>query len=271
MPRTGTSLAAACRAVLTTAEPSAKVKAARAAARAWRRGELDFAFDVAMPAQPGRPARPELLPPNRMPKRGRAGSPRSRIALLHALAHIEFVAIDLAFDLIGRFGAAFPPDFTDDWIGVGADEAMHFALLDRRLRALGSHYGALPAHAGLWQAAEATAHNPLARLAVVPMVLEARGLDVTPATVASFEAAGDARSATILSRIYRDEIRHVAAGRRWFEYGCAREGIAPIPRWQHLVRKHFRGAVKPPFNDSAHESAGLSRDYYAALAQQSSP
>jgi len=174
MPRTGTSLAAACRAVLTTAEPSAKVKAARAAARAWRRGELDFAFDVAMPAQPGRPARPELLPPNRMPKRGRAGSPRSRIALLHALAHIECVAIDLAFDLIGRFGAAFPPDFTDDWIGVGADEAMHFALLDRRLRALGSHYGALPAHAGLWQAAEATAHNPLARLAVVPMVLEAR-------------------------------------------------------------------------------------------------
>jgi uncharacterized ferritin-like protein (DUF455 family) len=260
------SLAASCRAVLLADDPVAKVRAARAAARAWRRGGTGWRFDLAMPARPARPSRPELLPPNRMPKRGKAGSARSRIALLHALAHIEFVAIDLAFDMAGRFGGAFPRAFADDWIAVGADEAMHFALLDRRLRALGSHYGALPAHDGLWEAAAATAHDPLARLAVVPMVLEARGLDVTPATVAAFEAAGDARSAAILSRIYRDEIRHVAAGARWFETGCAEKGFAPIPHWRSLVRKHFRGAVKPPFNDSARGAAGLSRDYYSGLA-----
>ncbi len=261
-----TSIAKACREVLLTAEPGAKMKAARAAARAWRRGELAHRFDAAMPARPARPSRPELLPPNRMPKRGKAGSERSRIALLHALAHIEFGAIDLAFDMAGRFGAGLPRAFIDDWIGVGADEAMHFALLDRRLRALGSHYGALPAHDGLWEAAAETAHDLLARLAVVPMVLEARGLDVTPATVASFERAGDVRSAAILTRIYRDEIRHVAAGTRWFAYGCESAGFAPVPHWHMLVRTHFRGSVKPPFNDSARDEAGLSRDYHHGLA-----
>ena len=155
-----------------------------------------------------------------MPKRGKGGSERGRVAMLHALAHIEFAAIDLAFDLAGRFGADFPPAFTSDWLGVGADEAMHFALLDRRLRALGSYYGAMPAHDGLWEAAEATAGDVMARLAVVPMVLEARGLDVTPATIERFSAAGDERSAAILARIYRDEIRHVAAGCRWFKTAC---------------------------------------------------
>ena len=260
-----TSLASACRGVLLTAEPYDKVRAARAAARAWRRGELGWSFDVGMPESPARPAAPELLPASRMPKRGRGGSERGRIAMLHALAHIEFAAIDLAFDLVGRFGGEFPREFVDDWIGVGADEAMHFALLDRRLRALGACYGALPAHDGLWEAADATAGDALARLAVVPMVLEARGLDVTPATVGRFEAAGDARSAAILSRIYRDEIRHVRAGTKWFGWGCKARRIAPVSEWQRLVRTHFRGAVKPPFNDSARGEAGLSRDYYGGL------
>ncbi len=260
------SVARACRTVLVAAEPAAKVRAARAAARAWRRGNLGFVFDVAMPDRPARPDRPLLLPPARMPKRGRGGSDRGRIALLHALAHIEFAAIDLAFDLAGRFGAQFPPSFIDDWFGVGADEAMHFVLLDRRLRALGSCYGAMPAHDGLWEAAEATAQDALARLAVVPMVLEARGLDVTPATVERFRAAGDARSAAILTRIYRDEIRHVGAGARWFRTLCEARRIAPVSEWQRLVRRHFRGSLKPPFNASARDEAGLSRDYYAALA-----
>src|SRR3954470_25076039 len=151
------TLASACRAILLAAEPAEKMRRARAAARAWRRGELAHAFDAAMPGRPARPARPELLAPSFMPKRGRGGSERGRIAMLHALAHIEFVAIDLAFDLVGRFGGGFPREFADDWLGVGADEAMHFALLDRRLKSLGSGYGALPAHAGLWEAAEATA------------------------------------------------------------------------------------------------------------------
>jgi uncharacterized ferritin-like protein (DUF455 family) len=260
------TVALAARSVLLAAEPAAKVRAARAAARAWRRGDLAHRFDVAMPDVPSRPARPELLPPSRMPKRGRGGSQRGRIAMLHALAHIEFAAIDLAFDLAGRFGAGFPSAFVDDWFAVGADEAMHFALLDRRLKALGSAYGELPAHDGLWEAAAATAHDPLARLAVVPMVLEARGLDVTPAAAARFEAAGDARSAAILGRIYSDEIRHVGAGSKWFEWACESRRIEPVSAWQRLVARHFRGTLKPPFNDSARDQAGLSRHYYAALA-----
>jgi uncharacterized ferritin-like protein (DUF455 family) len=258
--------AAAAAEVLLAAEPRDKVRAARAAARAWRRGELEHIFDVAMPDTPARPERPPLLPPSQMPKRGRGGSERGRIAMLHALAHIEFSAIDLAFDLAGRFGAAFPPAFVDDWFSVGADEAMHFALLDRRLKSLGCRYGDLPAHDGLWEAAEATAGDPLARLAVVPMVLEARGLDVTPAAVARFESGGDTRSAAILGRIYRDEIRHVAAGSKWFRRGCESLGIDPVSTWKRLVGTHFRGALKPPFNDSARDEAGLSRDYYSALA-----
>ena len=260
------TVAQACRDVLLAAEPQAKVKAARAAARAWRRGALAHDFDAAMPERPARPGRPFLLPPSLMPRRKRAGSERSRIAMLHALAHIEFGAIDLAFDMAGRFGADFPRAFAGDWISVGADEAMHFALLDRRLKTLGSEYGALPAHDGLWEAAAATAHDPLARLAVVPMVLEARGLDVTPAIVAGFERAGDARSAAILSRIYRDEIRHVAIGTSWFKSGCESRGFAPVPHWQNLIRTHFRGTVKPPFNDSARDEAGLSRDFYTGVA-----
>nr|WP_246359865.1 ferritin-like domain-containing protein [Stakelama sediminis] len=250
-----------------TAEPFEKVMAARKTVRAWRQGRLAWRFDVPMPDRPAWPDRPELLPPNRMPKRGRAGSERARIALLHALAHIEFVAIDLAFDMAGRFGGEYPRAFVDDWLSVAGDEAMHFALLDRRLRALGSGYGALPAHAGLWEAAEATAHDALARLAVVPMVLEARGLDVTPATVARVLDAGDHATAAILNRIYTDEIRHVGIGTRWFESGCSIACQVPQPHWQYLVSTYFRGKLKPPFNDSARQTAGLTREYYQALAQ----
>lgn len=266
MQKEEATIADSCRAVLLAGDPYAKVKTARAVARGWRRGALAHAFDVPMPDRPARPAQPRLLPPNRMPKRGKGGSERSRIALLHALAHIEFGAIDLAFDMAGRFGAGQPRSFVDDWIAVGADEAMHFVLLDRRLRSLGAGYGALPAHDGLWEAASETGHDLLARLAVVPMVLEARGLDVTPATVASFEKAGDPRSAAILTRIYTDEIRHVAAGSRWFKWACESQQFDPVPHWQALVRTHFRGALKPPFNDSARARAGLPREYYAGVA-----
>ena len=260
------TVAEAARAVLLAADPGNKVKVARTAARAWRAGRLKHRFDVAMPVRPARPDRPELLPPSRMPKRGKGGSQRGRIAMLHALAHIEYGAIDLAFDMAGRFGADFPRGFVDDWFSVGADEAIHFALLDRRLKALGSFYGALPAHDGLWEAAEATAHDVLARLAVVPMALEARGLDVTPATVARFEAAGDARSAAILTRIYHDEIRHVGAGTRWFKSAAESRNFDVVARWKWLIGTYFRGVLKPPFNDSARDQAGLSRDFYAGVA-----
>ncbi len=260
------TVARACREVLLAADPYAKVRAARAAARAWRAGRLEHRFDLAMPERPVRPERPLLLPASRMPKRGKAGSERNRLAMLHALAHIEFGAIDLAFDIVGRFGAAFPRAFADDWLSVGADEAMHFVLLDRRLKALGSFYGALPAHDGLWEAAEKTSADVLARLAVVPMVLEARGLDVTPATVVRFQVAGDHRSAAILDRIYRDEIRHVAAGTSWFKQACVSRGLEPVNHWRWLIGASFRGAIKPPFNDSARDQAGLSRDFYTGVA-----
>ncbi|MES2987240.1 MAG: ferritin-like domain-containing protein [Pseudomonadota bacterium] len=260
-----TSVAQAVKAVLETAEPRAKVMLARRVARDWRLGRLAHTFDVTLPDRPLRPAEPELLPPNRMPKRGK-GSEHGRLALIHALAHIEFSAIDLAFDMAGRFGAQFPREFIDDWLGVGADEALHFALLDRRLRQLGSHYGALPAHNGLWDAASETAHDPIARLAVVPMVLEARGLDVTPATLERFERVGDTATARILSRIFNDEIRHVRMGTKWFESACEAANLPVVATWQAMVVKHFRGLIKPPFNDSARDSAGLSREYYQALA-----
>lgn len=260
------SIADGCRAVLLTTDPHEKAFAARAAARGWRSGRLAHCFGVAMPDDPPRPDRPELLPPNRMPKRGRGGSDRARVAMLHALAHIEYVAIDLAFDCAGRFGADMPRAFVDDWLSVGADEAMHFVLLDRRLRALGSGYGALPAHAGLWEAAGKTRDDLAARLAVVPMALEARGLDVTPATVDRFRAARDERSARILTRIYTDEIRHVSTGTKWFESCCANEQQSPAELWRSLISRHLGGAVKPPFNDSARAKAGLTLDYYGSLA-----
>jgi uncharacterized ferritin-like protein (DUF455 family) len=225
------------RTVLLTADPRAKVMATRALARDWRLGRINPAVSVRMPDRPAWPDAPVLLPPNKMPNRRRAGSVQARVAILHAFAHIEF----------------------------SADEALHFALLDRRLRQLGSHYGALPAHAGLWEAAESTAHDLGARLAVVPMVLEARGLDVSPATISRLTAAGDLTSARILQRIYTDEIRHVGIGSKWFHQHCDSIDCDPESEWQRLVSLHFRGKLKPPFNDSARLSAGLPRHYYETL------
>jgi uncharacterized ferritin-like protein (DUF455 family) len=260
------SLGEACVAVLRCSDARAKVMLARKVARDWRLGRLAHRFDAVVPERPGRPDEPELLPPNRMPSRRKGGSERSRIAMIHALAHIEFVAIDLAFDLVARFGADFPRAFADDWLRVGADEAMHFALLARRLEEIGSRYGALPAHDGLWEAAIETAHDVAARLAIVPMVLEARALDITPETVVRFRRFDDERTARMLERIVDDEIRHVAAGTKWFLWSMNRTGANPQKSYQNLVRRHFRGAVKPPFNDSARSEAGLTRDFYGPLA-----
>lgn len=256
----------AIRAALLTPGPHDKVMAARKVARDWRLGRLEPRFDAAMPDRPARPAVPELLPPNRMPKRGKGGSERARIALWHALAHIEFVAIDLALDMAGRFGAEMGEAFVSDFLAVAADEAMHFALLDRHLAAMGNRYGDLPAHDGLWQAAADTAYDVAARLAVVPMVLEARGLDVTPATLARVRGQGDETGARILERILDDEIRHVAIGVKHLGAIASSRGIDPENLWISLVRRHFRGGLKPPFNDSARSAAGLSLEACGELA-----
>ena len=217
--------------------------------------------------RPARPDHPELRPPRDMPKRRNFGTPGARIALLHALAHIELNAIDLAWDIIARFADdATPRDFCDDWVGVAVEEAEHFALLAERVRELGSFYGALPAHDGLWEAAAVTSEDLLARLAVVPLVLEARGLDVTPEMMLHLERAGDMASAAILRRIYDDEIGHVAAGARWFERLCQRSGHDPAAAFHDCVRRHFKGALKPPFNHDARDLAGLPAAYYEMLA-----
>ena len=259
-----TSVAEAIRAALLTGEARAKVMATRALARDWRRGALAWGFEPAMPEHPAWPAALELLPANGMPRRG--GSGAKAIALWHSFAHIEFVAIDLALDMAGRFGAQLGRAFVSDFLAVAADEAMHFALIDRKLRTLGSHYGALPAHGGLWQAAHETRHDPAARLAVVPMVLEARGLDVAPGARDRVLAQGDSHGARILQRILDDEIRHVAAGTKHFVALCERAGLRPENHWKTLVARHFRGRLKPPFNDSARLTAGLSRQFYAGIA-----
>lgn len=206
-----------------------------------------------------------------MPRRRAGRSREARIALLHALAHIELNAIDLAWDLVARFAEARPDDalpraFFDDWVSVADDEAHHFLMLDDRLADFDAGYGALPAHDGLWQAAQETAADLLARLAVVPMVLEARGLDVTPAMIERLEGFGDRRSAALLRTIYADEITHVTAGCRWFRHVCAHRGLAPVATWQGLVGRHFKGVLKAPFNESARRRAGLSAAFYAPLA-----
>lgn len=253
-------------AVLTTAEAADKAATARKVAAAWRTGLLAASYDTPPPDRPARPAKPELLPPADMPKRRKAGTLDNRRALLHAVAHIELNAVDLAFDIVARFGADMPRPFTDDWIGVGDDEARHFGLLSARLSALDCAYGDLPAHDGLWQSAAATAHDAAARLAVVPMVLEARGLDVTPQMIDRFARLGDAESAAALQTIYDEEVGHVAAGTRWFHHLCAWEGVDPEEKFQSLVRTYFNGLLKRPFNRPARDAAGLPFSFYDPLA-----
>ncbi|MEW9854776.1 ferritin-like domain-containing protein [Novosphingobium sp. M1R2S20] len=259
------SVSTAIREVLLTNEPRAKVMGARRVAREWKLGRLSCRNDVAMPDLPGRPERPELLPPNRMPKRGKAQSERGRVALWHALAHIEFVAIDLALDMAGRFGKDMGEEFVGDFLHIAAEEALHFTMIDRHLRSMGSYYGALAAHSGLWHAAHETRHDVAARLAIVPMVLEARGLDVTPPTLTRVQDSGDDRGARILQRILDDEIRHVGTGVKHFIACAERTRQAPSALWKILVLRHFRGSLKPPFNDSARRTAGLSREWYLGV------
>ncbi len=260
------SLAEAAVAVLLSPLPEEKVRLTKAAAAEWRLGRIRALGQAAAPARPGRPARPELRPPKDMPRR-RLGSKPGRIALIHALAHIELNAIDLAWDMIARFGGDdMPRGFHDDWVKVASDEARHYALLEQRLRALGSAYGELAAHDGLWEAAAGTAHDLLARLAIVPLVLEARALDVTPGLIERLRGHGDSESAEVLKTIYDDEISHVAIGRHWFDYVCTTRGAEPVSTWQSLVKAHFKGKVKPPFNDKGRLQAGFGPDYYLPLA-----
>ncbi|MEZ5892834.1 MAG: ferritin-like domain-containing protein [Parvularculaceae bacterium] len=265
-----TLLAAAVR-VLTTPDP---VEKASAAAKACALLSAGAPLGEAVPPDaPARPATPELVPPSAVPRR-RLGTLAGRISLLHALAHIEFNAIDLAFDMAARFVGQIADAgldaraFVADWFGIGAEEARHFLLVGARLNQLGSRYGALPAHGGLWEAAVKTRHDVLARLAIAPLILEARGLDVTPEMIDRLREAGDPDSASPLETIYREEVGHVACGVRWFEAVCAKRALDPAGAFRTLREQHFPGQLKPPFNHCARALAGIPRDFYEPLGNE---
>ena len=237
-----------------------------ATAAAFARGDLAIPADAPPPhpiTMPGRPSRPGLVHPRDLPRRG-FGSGEGRAAFIHAVAHIEFNAIDLAWDAVYRF-RGLPAQYYADWVAVANDEARHFTLLRARLRELGHDYGDFDAHNGLWEMAEKTAHDGLARMALVPRVLEARGLDVTPAMIVKLREFGDEATARILELILCEEIAHVAAGSRWFRWHCEQRGVEPRSTFRALLREYAGGVLHPPFNYAARAEAGFDQDELAAL------
>jgi uncharacterized ferritin-like protein (DUF455 family) len=246
---------------LRIADPAAKV----AAVRSIDRGDAidaDAPIDEA-PGLPGRPERPRLVAPAALAKRGpytRAG----RAALLHAVAHIEFNAINLALDAVWRFDS-MPPDYYRDWVRVAAEEAQHFRLLAAHLQTLGHAYGDFDAHDGLWQMVEKTKHDIVARMALVPRTLEARGLDATPPMRAKLLRAGDLRAAEILDAILADEVGHVAIGNRWYRWLCERGALDPIAHYDALAARHGAPRPVPPFNLEARQRAGFTPAELARL------
>lgn len=270
-PETITSLRGGAIAAIRSADLDRKTELAQESANRWfaRTLSLRSPLDPPLADRPGRPEKPQLVPPKNMEKRS-LHTLKGRIALLHAIAHIELNAVDLALDIVARFATGpVPNSFFDGWMQVAFEEAKHFRMVRARLRELGADYGDLPAHDGLWQAAHATRTDLTARLAVVPLILEARGLDVTPALQAKMRETGDLESAAILDVIYNDEKGHVAVGAKWFRFLCAREKRDPARTFQELVRANFRGSLKAPFNDIARAEAGLTPSFYRSLTSTS--
>ena len=260
------------REVLLTSNPREKAQRARQMRLDWLASGNIGSPPSDLPEQPARPSKPLLVSPMDVPRR-RLGSKQGRGAMLHAVAHIELNAIDLAADMIARFShhpslaKEDVSDFISDWSSVCDDEARHFILLDDRLNALDVRYGDHPAHNGLWEAAQTTRHNFPARIAVAPLVLEARGLDVTPGMILRLKSVADMESAAILEVIYKEEIGHVSIGARWFKYLAAQQDKTAESYFHDLVRNHFKGRIKSPFNDKARTLAGLSKAYYEPLAE----
>ncbi|CAJ0724863.1 MAG: DUF455 domain-containing protein [Ralstonia sp.] len=256
-------------AALCLTDPVSKVDATlRLSERAKCADDANWGIDDVMVAPeggvPGRPAAPVLVPPAEVPRRRAIDTPRGRGALLHALAHIEFNAINLALDAVWRF-AGMPAAFYQDWTRVAAEEATHFSLLSAHLATLDCRYGDHPAHDGLWQMTEKTAADPLARMALVPRTLEARGLDASPPIRAKLAQAGDMAAAGILDIILRDEIGHVAVGNRWYRWLCERAGLDPVPTYRKLAEQYGAPRLRGPFNLEARRQAGFDDDEIAAL------
>lgn len=258
----GRSLQAVAYACLCAESPDLKQRLTHAAALAWRNGALTLdqaeAPFVHRIEHPGRPPRPRLVSPRELSKRG-LGTPQGRAALIHAIAHIELNAIDLAWDAVYRF-RDMPHAFHDDWVGVADDEARHFGLLSERLSDYGYAYGDFDAHNGLWDMAIKTDSSCLARMALVPRVLEARGLDVTPGMIERLQRAGDTATVAVLETILREEVAHVAAGGRWFAWLCERDGREPRRTFRELLRSHGIGVLRRPFNLEARRRAGFSEE-----------
>ncbi|HEY2344414.1 MAG TPA: ferritin-like domain-containing protein [Xanthomonadaceae bacterium] len=268
MRRSIFDIARECLAAVT---PDDKLAKTSAGAEAFARGELKFADDVSPEpiGTPGRPERPHLVHPRNVAHRG-LGSPEGRAAFIHAIAHIEFNAVNLAWDAVYRF-RGMPREYYADWIGVAADEARHFAMLRARLRELGHDYGDFDAHNGLWEMAVKTAHSCRERMALVPRVLEARGLDVTPGMIARLHDVGDETTAAILEVILREEVAHVAAGSRWFRWCCERDGVEAEAEFHRLLALHAHGSVRGPFNLEARSAAGFSATELAAMSAVAAP
>lgn len=250
-------------------DPAQKLAATHAAFAAFSAGALPLANDADWPAIPpvaqvGRPQRPNLVAPRQLAARG-LGSPEGRAAFLHAIAHIEFNAINLAWDAVLRF-PGMPEAYYADWAACADDEARHFELLAARLADFGHVYGDFDAHNGLWEMAEKTAADCLERMALVPRVLEARGLDVTPAMIDKLTALGDPATVAILEVILREEVAHVAAGTRWYHHLCAARGLEPQGTFIDLLRRHARDVLRGPFNRDARREAGFDEAEMQALA-----
>lgn len=250
---------------LAAREPEGKADCVHALWGDWLAGGVEV--EAGMPRDaidtPGRPERPALVAPHQVPRR-RADTEAGRAALIHALAHIEFNAINLALDAAHRF-AGMPPDYYADWLRVADEEATHFELLRAHLASLGHDYSDFPAHGGLWEMALKTADDPLVRMALVPRVLEARGLDATPLIAEKLRRAGDLRAIEILAVIERDEIGHVAIGSRWFAWLCAERGLVPAETFRQLLAEYDAPPLRPPFNLAARGRAGFSPEELAWL------
>ncbi|MEO8741935.1 MAG: ferritin-like domain-containing protein [Lysobacteraceae bacterium] len=261
----------AAQACLEACDPAEKIELTQRTASAFKVGEFAHGGGASAPdaiKPPGRPQRPRLVQPRDVAHRG-LGSTEGRAAFVHAIAHIEFNAINLAWDAVYRF-RGMPAEFYADWVSVAADEARHFAMLCERLQQLGHDYGDFDAHNGLWEMAEKTAHSCRERMALVPRVLEARGLDVTPGMIVRLRTVGDDATADILEVILREEVAHVAAGSRWFRWCCERDGIDPDTEFARLIALHARGAVRGPFNLDARSAAGFSAAELELLAGKAS-
>jgi uncharacterized ferritin-like protein (DUF455 family) len=249
-------------AALACPDPERKLALTSALREDWLAGRLD-AESQTLAATAGRPDRPALVPPAQLPARA-AHTPEGRAALIHAIAHIEFNAINLALDHIVRF-PRFPRDYIDDWIKVAAEEAYHFGLVRDHLQTLGYAYGDFVAHDSLWQMTVKTAHDPLARMALVPRLLEARGLDATPPIQKKLQGIGDQAAVAILDIILRDEVGHVAIGDRWFRVLCAERGVEPEAEYRALIERYGAPWPQPPLNEKARRAAGFSEEELNAL------